>query len=98
MRTLLMAFLFGLTSSIVNAQSVEVKKTVVCDDTQAVIKSLMEQYKEKPVWTARNPLEDARYALFINNEKGTWTLLQMNAEVACIIGIGSESNFLSRSL
>lgn len=98
MRTLLMAFLFCLTSSIVNAQSVEVKKTVVCDNTQAVIKSLMEQYKEKPMWVARNPLEDARYALFINSEKGTWTLLQMNTEIACVIGVGSESRLLIPSL
>jgi hypothetical protein len=62
---------------------------------QSIIRGLTENYNEKPVWTARNPVDDTRFALFVNNKEGTWTLLQMTQEIACIIGVGQESSFIS---
>lgn len=98
MRTLALAFLFCLTSSIAYAQAFESSKPVLCDNVQSIIRGLTENYNEKPVWTARNPVDDTRYALFVNDRKGTWTLLQMTTEIACIIGVGQESKFLGDSV
>lgn len=98
MRTLALAFLFCLTSSIAYAQAFESSKPVLCDNVQYIIRGLTENYNEKPVWTARNPVDDTRYALFVNDRKGTWTLLQMTTEIACIIGVGQESKFLGDSV
>lgn len=98
MRTLLMAFLLSLASPIVNAQAFEARKPVLCDNVQRIIKGLTEDYNEKPVWTARNPADDTRFALFVNAKEGTWTLLQMTTEVACIIGVGQESKWLGDSV
>ena len=98
MRTVIAAFLFCLTSSIAYAQAFESSKPVLCDNVQSIIRGLTENYNEKPVWTARNPVDDTRYALFVNDRKGTWTLLQMTTEIACIIGVGQESKFLFDSV
>lgn len=91
--SVVVAFLFSLSSSIANAQAFESRKPVLCDNTQALIKGLTEQYNEKPVWTARNPVDDTRFSLFLNEKTGAWTLLQMTPQVACIIGVGEESKF-----
>lgn len=98
MRTVIAAFLFCLTSSIAYAEPFESRKPVLCDDTQTIIKSLTENYDEKPVWTARNPVDDTRFALFVNSKTGLWTLLQMTPRIACIIGVGQESKFLGDSV
>lgn len=98
MRTLALAFLFCLTSSIAYAEPFEARKPVLCDNVQTLIKGLTENYNEKPVWTAKNPQDDTRYALFVNDREGTWTLLQMTTEVACIIGVGQESKWLGDSV
>lgn len=94
MRTLAMVFLCCLTSSIANAQAFEARKPVLCDDIKSIIKGLTENYNEKPLWTAKNPVDETRFSLFVNSKTGHWTLLQMTSEVACIIGVGEESNFL----
>jgi hypothetical protein len=98
MRTLLSALLLSLTVSLANAEPFESRKPVLCDDTQTLIKSLTENYNEKPVWTARNPVDDTRFALFVNEKTGFWTLLQMTSKIACIIGVGQDSKFLSDSI
>lgn len=98
MRTVIAAFLFCLSSSIAYAQPFEARKPVLCDNVQSLIKGLTENYNEKPVWTARNPVDDTRFALFVNPKEGTWTLLQMTQEVACIIGVGQESKWLGDSV
>jgi hypothetical protein len=98
MRTVIAAFLFCLTSSIAYAQAFESSKPVLCDNVQSIIRGLTENYNEKPVWTARNPVDDTRYALFVNAKEGSWTLLQMTTEIACIIGVGQESKFLFDSV
>lgn len=98
MRTLALAFLFCLNSSIAYAEPFEARKPVLCDNVQTLIKGLTENYNEKPVWTAKNPQDDTRYALFVNSKEGTWTLLQMTSEVACIIGVGQESKWLGDSV
>ena len=98
MRTVALAFLFCLTSSIAYAQAFESSKPVLCDNVQSIIRGLTENYNEKPVWTARNPVDDTRYALFVNAKEGSWTLLQMTTEIACIIGVGQESKFLFDSV
>lgn len=98
MRSLVMAFLFCLTSSIAYAQAFEARKPVICDNTQLIIKSLTEKYNEKPVWAARNPQDETRYGLFVNEKTGSWTLLQITPEVACIIGVGEDSRFIGTSV
>ncbi len=86
------AFLLSLTSSIANAQSFQANKPIICDDMQKIIKSLAENYKEKPVWVAAG--EGTKFSLFVNKDTGSWTLLQFTTEVACILGVGQDSQLI----
>ena len=90
MRRLALAFLFCLISPIANAQTFQSEKPVVCDvNPEKVIKALIENYEENPVWVATG--EGAKFTLFVNKDTGSWTLLQFTSEWACIIGIGKNS-------
>lgn len=92
MRTLAMAFLFCLTSSIANAQAFQSNKPLICNSTQTIFKALTETYNEKPVWMAKG--ENTQFTLFVNKKEDTWTLVQFTPEVACILGVGKESTML----
>jgi len=88
------AFLLSLTSSIANAQF-QSEKPIICDQTKKIIEALTTNFYEKPIWTAVDAQDGTRYSLFVNSKTGDWTLLQMNPEVACILGIGIESTLLA---
>ena len=90
----IVAFLLSLTSSIANAQF-ESSKPIVCDNTEKIIRSLIEVYDEKVVWSAVNPQDSTRFSLFVNSKTGAWTLLQMTPRVACILGVGEESTMVN---
>ncbi len=92
MKKLLVAVAMScLVNSLALATAFESRKPVLCDEISTLINSLTENYNELPVWTARNPNDNTRYTLFVNDKNGHWTLVQMNSEFACIIGVGEES-------
>lgn len=86
----IVAFLFSFTSSVANAQF-RYDYPTVCDSTQKLIESLTANFKEKLSWTGKHVNDDSRYSLWVNEQTGSWTLLKMNPEVACILGVGDES-------
>ena len=98
MRTLLMAFLFCLTSTIANAESFTARKPIICDETKKVIKVLTETFNEKPIWTGKDMQDESRYSLFVNAKTGAWTLLQLTPAYACILGVGEESKLIGDSV
>lgn len=97
MRYLTVAFLLCLASNVADAQPFESRKPVLCDNSKTLIQSLTENYNEKPIWTASNPVDNTRFALFVNAKTGSWTLLQMTPDIACIIGVGEESSLIGES-
>ena len=92
----LAAFLFCLAHSVANAQPVRIEKTVVCDKTATVFAALEEKFQEMPVWGGNNSRSNANYALMLNPETKTWTLVQFNTETACILGMGN--NYVTQKL
>lgn len=64
---------------------VRVEKPVICGPTEIVITEVVE-FKELPIWGSQ--LEDSKVALFANPETETWTMIQWNKDVACVIEVG----------
>lgn len=64
---------------------VRVEKPVICGPTELVIGEVVD-HKERPIWGSQ--LEDSKVALFANPETETWTMVQWNADVACVIEVG----------
>lgn len=75
------------------AQPVTVEKSVQCERAEVVIKELLlGEYKEQPVWIGNDQV--SRYSVFANPKTGSWTLLQFNEKIACVLGSGGSSELI----
>ena len=74
----------------VNAQPFGLEKPVVCDKTEKVFKVLNETFQEVLFWGGNNSRSKANYALMLNAETKTWSLIQFETDVACILGMGND--------
>jgi len=86
---LLALLVVGLTV----AQSVTVQKPIECADTATLLRGLGgSDYKEKPIWWGIEPgATVSRYSLFVNDETKSWTLIQFDEKIACVLGTGDAS-------
>jgi hypothetical protein len=75
------------------AQSVTVQKPIKCADTATLLRGLSgSDYKEKPIWWGIEPgATVSRYSLFVNEETKSWTLIQFDDKIACVLGTGEAS-------
>ena len=89
MRSLLLAFLV-CSSSLANAQF-QYDYPIICDSTEKIIKSLMDNFKETLTWGGKHNSDNSVYSLWVDENTGSWTLLKMAPEVSCILGVGLES-------
>lgn len=70
---------------------VRVDKPVICDTTEVVFETIVNEWKEQPIWGSMK--EDSRIMLTANLETQTWTLVQFNDEYACLIEAGQGYHF-----
>ena len=82
-----------LVLGIAVAQSVTVQKPVECADTATLLRGLSgSDYKENPIWWGIEPgATVSRYSLFVNEQTKTWTLIQFDEKIACVLGTGENS-------
>jgi hypothetical protein len=91
-KLLTVAFLFCLTSSIANAQEViELTKGMKCSNAEFVMNHFVEEYKEKPIWVGKTAF-NTHITLLVNKENRTWTMIEYDARLACVIGAGETSS------
>jgi hypothetical protein len=100
MKKIYVAFLFCLTSTIANAQSrsefVEIPKPVLCGPINIILNNLTnDDIGERPLWAGTDAFGESNYSIFVNEKKGTFTIIQFNQELGCIIGIGEKSQMLN---
>lgn len=89
MKLTILAFLLSCISSVAYANDpVITEKSVVCYDTKKVFESLFKKYKEIPLWTGIDGND--HYAVTVNKDTKTWTIIQFNHEIACVIGNGER--------
>jgi hypothetical protein len=94
MRKLAVAFLLALTSLVANAEIVESNKPVVCSDVKTVIENISSVYNESPYWIGAGN-DSSKYVLMVNSKTKTWTIIQFNDKIACVIGTGSRGNLIN---
>ena len=85
---------FGIIlTGVVFAQSVTTQKSVECTDTATLLRGLIgSDYKENPIWFGiESGANVSKYSLFVNEETKTWTLIQFNEKIACVLGTGENS-------
>lgn len=75
-----------------------VQKPVLCDTTAKMLPFFEQQYGETPFWIgAATKADDGWYALMVNQETKTWSMVQYNREVSCLIGEGKDFRIPEKS-
>jgi hypothetical protein len=64
---------------------------MICDRTEVVFETLFKQFQEVPQWTGKDVKDGTTYVLTSNTKDGTWTLVQMDKDVACVMGLGTDT-------
>lgn len=90
-------FLTSLLCLTVVAQPVTTKKEVQCDKTELMLSVLKgKDFQEVPIWLGNGDSKAPNYSLFVNAETKTWTIIQFNNELSCILGSGESYTIFNR--
>ena len=88
MKTLIGAALLGISTSIFASELAVMNKKVTCGETKFILNLIAEEFQEKVVFSGPSPEEKSVYLVLMNSKTGTWTVLQGNEKVTCVIGVG----------
>ena len=97
-KAITVAFLFCLTSSIATAQEiVDLTKAMKCSNAQSVMNYFVDTHKETPVWVGKS-VHNTHISLLMNKETRSWTIIEYDARLACVLGAGEEKTGSSPNL
>lgn len=70
----------------------DVKKPVKCADTKQLFTGLKTVFNETMTWNSSNAILDDRtsVALFKNKQNGSWTLVEYDEDIACVLASGED--------
>ena len=92
MRKIAMAFLFCLISSIAHAQQIiDLNKAMKCSDAQVVMNYFVETHKETPIWVGKS-VHNTHITLLMNRETRSWTVIEYDTRLACVLGAGEDKS------
>ena len=92
MRSTTMAFLFCLISSIAHAQEIiDLQKPLKCSDAQVVMNYFVDTHKETPVWVGKS-VHNTHITLLMNQETRSWTVIEYDTRLACVLGAGEDKS------
>lgn len=88
---LILAILFTVTLDAA-AEPRRLNKPVVCDNTEKVFRTMVEEFGETPQWRGTTPEQGTSTVLTVNPKTGAWTLIEYTSVMACVIGVGEQSS------
>jgi len=92
MHKLSMALLFCLISSIAHAQEIiDLQKPLKCSDAQAIMNYFVDTHKETPVWVGKS-VQNTYVTLLMNRETRSWTIIEYDTKLACVLGAGEDKS------
>ena len=95
MHKLSMALLFCLISSIAHAQQelpkvLDVLKPMQCIRTNTLFQILERERQQRQLWVGKDSATGTYISLWINNILGTWTMIQYDGMMGCVLGAGDQ--------
>ena len=87
-----MAFLFCLVGSIAHAQEIiDLTKPIKCSDAQSVMNYFVDTHKETPIWVGKS-VHNTHITLLMNKETRSWTIIEYDVKLACVLGAGEDKS------
>ena len=69
------------------AEPTEILRTMPCNTPDVVFGQLLRDYGEKPQWVGQSG-EDVFVVLVTNPVKKTWSMVEYNKILACVLSVG----------
>ena len=89
MKKLLLLLMFA-TSAFAQEGTFIINRTMKCGDAARLMNDMFEQYGEKLIWSAKSEQNETYFGILKNKETGTWTLIQYDSKIGCVVGSGSQ--------
>jgi hypothetical protein len=86
-----------LISSIAQAQLSEYERKFTCGETRFVISALTKTAQEKPIWVGTDPETKTQTMILQNTKTLTWTVVQYDQAMACVLHSGTGFRILADS-
>jgi len=86
-----------LISSVAHAQLSEYERRFTCGETRFVITALTKAAQEKPVWVGTDPETGTQTMILQNTRTLTWTVVQYDQKMACVLHSGTGFRILADS-
>ncbi len=88
-----------LVSGLANAAAFRSDKPTVCGEVDEVFASLQgAPYDELPLWMGKDLHDGTDYVMMVNNKTGSWTFIQLNDRVACVLGTGKGHTLVTTNM
>jgi hypothetical protein len=81
-----------MLTTLAHAETRRLNKPVVCESTEKVFRTMMEEFGETPQWRGATPEQGTSTVLTVNPKTGAWTLIEYTSVTACVIGVGENSS------
>lgn len=86
-----------LICSVAHAQLSEYERRFTCGETRFVITALTQTAQEKPVWSGTDPETKTQTMILQNTKTLTWTVVQYDQTMACVLHSGTGFKILADS-
>lgn len=90
--------LFCLAASVAHAQLHEYERRFTCGETQFVISALTKTAQERPIWSGADSQTGTQTTLLVNTKTLTWTVVQYDHKMACVLHSGEGFRVLTEAL
>jgi hypothetical protein len=91
MRTFSAGLLLLVATTVMSEPRV-LRKQIVCDTTVKMLTTITEEFEETPQWQGVNPVQMTQIMLTVNLKTGAWTMVEYNADTACVLAVGENSS------
>jgi len=90
--------LLFLMASVAHAQLQEYERRLTCGETQFVMSALIKTAQEKPLWGGTDPQTGTQTSILVNTKTLTWTVVQYDHKMACVLQSGEGFRVLTEAL
>ena len=88
----LLILALAIASTAATAQTRRLSKSVICDNTEKVFKTIVEDFEETPQWQGSSQQQGTSIVLTVNLKTGTWTMVEYTTVTACVLAVGENSS------
>ena len=82
---------------VTTACSQETNKPVICLDTKEMFDSIFDEYGETLLMSFDQDTFPNKIVLTVNSKTKTWSIVEYNTDVACLLGSGLNYRIIGRS-